>query len=59
MDTSFTDTITTDDAFEATLEALLAAAVANDVPVEGSWSTDGFDETTWDVVITEVAPADD
>ena len=59
MTNDFTDTVKTADDFEETLEALLAAAVANDVPVEGGWSTDGFDERTWDVVITKVAPADD
>ncbi|HKL28145.1 MAG TPA: hypothetical protein VJ898_02640 [Natrialbaceae archaeon] len=59
MTNDFTDTVTTADDFEETLETLLAAAVANDVPIEGGWSTDGVEDTTWDVVITEVAPADD
>lgn len=59
MTTDFTDTVTTADDFEDALEALLAAADENDVPVEGGWSPDGLDGTTWDVVITEVASADD
>ncbi|HKL28146.1 MAG TPA: hypothetical protein VJ898_02645 [Natrialbaceae archaeon] len=60
MDTSFTDTITTDDAFEATLEDLLAAAETNDVRIEGGWECNGHDDTSWDVVITRVVPeADD
>lgn len=59
MTTDFTDTVTTADDFEDALEALLTAADTNDVPVEGGWSPNGHDGTTWDVVITEVAPADD
>lgn len=59
MTNDFTDTVTTAEDFEETLEDLLAAAVENDVPIEGGWSTDRVDDATWDVVITEVAPADD
>lgn len=60
MDTPFTDTITTDDAFETTLNDLLAAAEANDVRIEGAWECNGHGGTTWDVVITRVVPkADD
>ena len=60
MDTSFTDTITTDDAFEATLEDLLAAAETNEVRIEGGWECKGHDGGIWDVVITQVVPeADD
>lgn len=58
MDTSFTNTITTDETFEATLQELLAAAHGNDVRIEGGWDCNGAGNR-WDVVITRVASADD
>lgn len=59
MDTPFTDTITTADEFEATLQNLLMAAATNDIPVEGGWECNGTDGNLWDVVITRVEVASD
>lgn len=59
MTTDYTDTVTTADDFEEVLEDLLAAADTNDVPIEGGWSPNGLDGTTWDVVITKVESTDD
>lgn len=59
MDTPFTNTITTDEKFESTLQELLASAHANDVRIEGGWDCNGTAGTRWDVVITRVAAAGD
>jgi hypothetical protein len=59
MTTDFTDSVTNAGDFEEALDDLLVAADKNDIAVEGGWSPKSLNNTTWDVVITEVAPADD
>lgn len=59
MDHSLDDDITTDAEFETALNAIVDAAKANGVTVEGGWTCNGSGDTVWDVVITEVVPADD
>lgn len=59
MTTDFTHSVMTTGDFEEALEDLLVPADKNDIAVEGGWSPKSLSNTTWDVVITEVAPADD
>jgi hypothetical protein len=59
MARSLDDDITTDAEFEAALSEIVHAAEANGVTIEGGWTCNGSDGTIWDVVITEVVPADD
>lgn len=59
MDTHFTEAITTDEKFEATLKELLRAAKNNDVRIEGGWECNGTDDNRWDVVITRLDSASD
>lgn len=59
MEYPLDDGITTDAEFEAALSELVDAAEDNGVLVEGAWTCNGSDGTIWDVVVTEVVPADD
>ncbi|MFT4889648.1 MAG: hypothetical protein ACI9YT_000558 [Halobacteriales archaeon] len=51
--------ITTEAEFEAALSELVDVAEDNGVSVEGGWTSNGSDGILWDIVITEVVPADD
>ena len=55
-DPPWTESLTTEDDFEAALGDLLAAAAANDIDVRGSWVYDnGEPHPSWEVLVYELA----
>jgi hypothetical protein len=59
MDNPLAGDITTEEEFEAALSELVAVAQNDGVPVQGGWTCEGRNGDLWDVVISQVVPADD